>query len=95
MLLAPGCAGSDGDDAGWTPRSEVADFDGDIAPGDNIKRAEAIVRHHREDHCGQDLFEVRCKERATRWLCDWRDDQGDGSSLLEKRPPNGVIPVTC
>jgi hypothetical protein len=95
LVVVPGCGGSDEGDSGWTPRAAVKDFDGDVAPGENIRRAEAIIRHHREDHCGQRLVEVLCEERTSRWDCRWRTDEGDGSTLLEKRPPNGVIVVSC
>jgi hypothetical protein len=95
-LVASGCGGgSDADQAGWTPRAQIQDWGGDTAPGENIRHAEAIVKHQREDHCEQRLIEVRCEERATRWDCRWRTERGEGSTLLEKHPPNGAIPVSC
>jgi len=93
-LVIAGCGGSADNDPVWTPRNDVKNFNGDVAPGDNVHRAEAIVRHQREDHCGQRLIEVRCEEQASSWRCEWRTDQGDGSTRLQKHPPHG-IPVSC
>lgn len=99
-LALSGCGGSDTETPdteplAYTPRKDIKNFNGDVAPGESKQHAEAIITHQREDHCGQRLIEVRCEEQASQWLCDWRTDQGRGSTSLEKETGGGGIPVTC
>ncbi len=93
--LAAGCGGGSAARPGaWTPSGEVKPFDGDARIVPSRDHAEAVIKHQREDHCGQRLVEVRCEDRTSSWECRYRTAPAAGSTSIPKRAAQ-ELSVAC
>jgi hypothetical protein len=81
---------------GWTPASQLSPaVSRDTLDLSSRRKAEGLVKHQRNEHCGQHLVAVRCSRTASGWLCRWKTTGPSGTTRFPRRFGSGGIPVHC